>query len=140
MSESYKRFMNDIRKKLTITLYPSTEQYQAARAEYEALTGTDNTYDHLDIWERIVKAYNKTWEYSNMSLHTGQEIAENIRIAHPDQCVNLHTDDKCFIGNTTWNDQMKMFWEYETYSIVGTVLAKKRKAEAEAAGLIASWE
>ena len=140
MSKSYQKFMNDIRKVLTITLSPSTPEAQAARAEYEALTGTDNTYEHNEIWERIYNSYSKTWVYSDMSLRTGQEIAENIRIAHPDQCVSLHTDDKCFIGNTTWNDQMKMFWEYETYSVTGTALAKKRKAEADALGLIAAWD
>lgn len=140
MSTSYQKFKSDIRKVLTITLSPSTADYQTARAEYEALTGTDNTYTHSDIWDRIIKAYDKQWVYNNISLDAGQTIAEPIRLAHPDQCVSLHTDDKCFIGNTTWNDQMKMFWEYETYTPEGAALAAARKAVCDAEGKIAAWE
>ena len=140
MSTSYQKFKSDIRKTLTITLSPSTADYQAARAEYEALTGTDNTYTHADIWERIINTYDKKWVYNNMSLNDAQTIAEPIRIACPDQCVSIHTDDKCFIGNTTWNDQMEMFFEYETYTEQGAALAKARQEEAARLGIKAAWE
>lgn len=119
---------------------PSRTEAQTARAEYEALTGTDNTYEHREIWDRIYEAYSKTWVYENMSLKQVQAIAEPLRIANPDQCVSIHTDDKCFIGNTTWNDQMKMFWEYETYTPEGAAIAAARKAECDALGKVAAWE
>ena len=140
MSKSYQKFQNDIRKKLTVTMSPSTPEAQAARAEYEALTGTDNTYTHSDIWDRIYSSYSKTWVYYSMSLKQVQAIAEPLRIANPDQCVSIHTDDKCFIGNTTWNDQMKMFWEYETYTPEGAAIAKARKEVCDAEGKIAAWD
>jgi len=140
MSKSYQKFQNDIRKTLTVTMSPSTPEAQAARAEYEALTGTDNTYTHSDIWDRIYSSYQKQWVYENMSLKQVQAIAEPLRIANPDQCVSIHTDDKCFIGNTTWNDQMKMFWEYETYTPQGAAIAKARKTVCDAEGKIAAWD
>jgi hypothetical protein len=140
MSKSYQKFMNTIRKSLTVTLSLSTAAAQQARAEYEALTGTDNTYEHSDIWDKIYRSYSQKFEYANMSLNQIQTLVEPLRIAHPDQCVSISTDDKCFIGNTTWNDQMKMFWEYETYTPQGAALAAARKTEAEAAGLRAAWE
>jgi hypothetical protein len=58
----------------------------------------------------------------------------------PGQHVNIYGDDNSFIGNVTWNDQMKMFWEYPTYTDLGNKLREARMAEAKQLNLIASFE
>ena len=139
-SQEYQNWMNTIQESVTISLSPSTEKWQLARAEYEALTGTDDMYEHIDIWKGIIGKYYTEQVHKGISLKRAQEIAEPIRIAHPDECVSIYSSDKSFIGNTSWNDQMKMFWEYETYTPEGAALAAARKAEAEKLGLKAAWE
>lgn len=135
----YLKWMNKEQEAVTIQLSPSTEQYQLIRGEYEALTGTDNMYEHREIWDKICKTYWKTWEHKGISLKQAQAIAEPIRIAHPDQNVNI-VAGKSFIGNTSWNDQLKMFFEYETYTEEGAAIMKARQEEAARLGIKAAWE
>lgn len=136
----YTKWMNTMQSKVIISLAPSTIEFQAARAEYEALTGTDNPYNNKELFDSIMERYYKKQIHENISLHQAQVIAEPIRIANPDQCVSLYTDGNSFIGNTSWADQMKHFFEYETFTPEGTALAKARQAEAKQLGIIASWE
>jgi len=139
----YKQWMNKVQKSVTITLCPTTAEYLAARAEYEALTGTDNTYEHPEVFQKIIEPYYKNQVHENISLNQAQILAEPIRIANPDDNVNITSGEgekMSFIGNTSWADQMSMFWEYETYTPEGAKLAAARKAECDALGKVASWE
>ena len=123
MSNSeYMKWMNTVQSVVRVRLSPSHEEYANARAEYEALTGTADTYEHNDIWNNIIDKYGKLWVLENISLLDAQKFAEPIRIANPNECVSLYTDDKSFIGNTSWADQMKHFfisWG-STYPLTGS--------------------
>jgi len=77
---------------------------------------------------------------NNVSLNEAQEFAEPIRIMYPERCVTLYTRNGSVIGNTSWNDQMEMFWEYPVFTAVGETLKQERVAEAKSKNLIASWE
>lgn len=127
-------------KHVKIVLSPSTEEYKSARFQYEQQTGTDNTYAKPDVWDSLIAKFAKTLIVENISLTEAQTIAEPIRIMFPDQHVNIYGDDNSYIGNVTWNDQMKMFWEYPTYTDLGNKLKENRIVEAKQLNLIASWE
>lgn len=127
-------------KQVKIVLSPSTEEWKSIRFQYEQLTGTTNTYDKPEVWNELVEKFTKTLIVENISLKEAEVIAEPIRIMFPAQHVNIYGDDNSFIGNVTWNDQMKMFWEYPTYTDLGNKLKEARMAEAKGLGLIASWE
>ena len=135
----YLQWMNKVQETVIIQLSPTTEQYQLALAEYEALTGTDNPYEHRTIYNDIVRTYWTEWVHNGISLKQAQAIAEPIRIAHPDQNVNICAG-KSFIGNTSWNDQLKMFFEYETYTEEGAAIMFARQKEAAQLGIKAAWE
>jgi len=137
---SYTEFMNRKIETIKLTLSPSEEVYDKIRKTYFEKTGSDNYYDHREIWDSIYKEHQFSLELKNSSFKEAQVFAEPIRISHPDQCVSLYGSDNSFIGNTSWADQLKMFFEYETYTEVGKSIMEKRKAEAEAAGEVASWE
>ena len=132
-------FMTRKFPKITVCLNPSMLTYAEIRREYLARTGTENTYEHGDVWRELVKRRSVTLELEDVSFHEAQAFAEPLRIAHPDQHVNIYDGKDSFIGNTTWNDQMKMFWEYEVFTEYGNHLRNNRIAEAKALGLIASW-
>jgi hypothetical protein len=140
MNNSYQKWINTVQKSVTISLSPSAADYKLAIAEYQALTGTENTYEQRDLFDSIVVKYYVKRVHTNISMRRAQEIAEPIRIAHPEQCVSLYAGTTSFVGNTTWNDQMSMFWEYETYTPEGATLAAARKTECDALGKIAAWE
>jgi hypothetical protein len=133
--------MNSIQKQVRISLSPSQEQYAQIRAEYLVKTGSDNYYDFPDIFDQMVKDVRQEWTLENVTFTQAQAFAEPIRIANPDQCVTLYNDKNgSFIGNTTWNDQIKMFWEYPVYTEQGAEIMLMRQTEAADQGLIASWE
>ena len=133
--------MKSIQKQVRVVLSPSKEQYVDIRAEYFSQTGSDNYYDNPELFDEIARSRQKTYILHNVSLTAAQAYAEPIRIANPDQCVSLYVDaNGSFIGNTSWNDQVKMFWEYPVYSIEGAEIMLARQQEAEEQGLIASWE
>jgi hypothetical protein len=133
--------MNSIQKQVRISLSPSQEQYAQIRAEYLVKTGSDNYYDFPDIFDQMVKDVRQEWTLENVTFNAAQAFAEPIRIANPDQCVTLYNDKTgSFIGNTTWNDQIKMFWEYPVYTELGAEIMLMRQTEAADQGLIAAWE
>jgi hypothetical protein len=122
-----------------IVLTPSPEDYKLIRSNYE-LTGTDNTYEYPWVWNTLVKSYTKTLVLENISMKEAEAIAEPIRMMHPDQHVNLYGSDDSFIGNTTWNDQWKMFWGYPTYTPAGKAIMAKRLREQAEKSILPSWE
>lgn len=133
--------MNSIQKQVRISLSPSQEQYVQIRAEYLKKTGSDNYYDFPDIFDQMVEDVRQEWTLENVTFNQAQAFAEPIRIANPDQCVSLYNDKTgSFIGNTTWNDQIKMFWEYPVYTEQGAEIMLMRQTEAADQGLIAAWE
>jgi hypothetical protein len=133
--------MNSIEKQVRISLSPSQSEYAQIRAEYFARTGSDNYYDDPDFFDGLVKMHRKEWTLENVTFNQAQAFAEPIRIANPDQCVSLYNDETgSFIGNTSWNDQIEMFWEYPVYTELGAEIMLMRQAEAADQGLIASWE
>jgi len=133
--------MNSIQKQVRISLSPSQEQYAQIRAEYLVKTGSDNYYDFPDIFDQMVQDVRQEWTLENVTFTQAQAFAEPIRIANPNQCVTLYNDKNgSFIGNTTWNDQIKMFWEYPVYTEQGAEIMLMRQTEAADQGLIAAWE
>lgn len=134
--------MKPFTKKLSevkIVLSPSSADYKLMRGNYE-LSGSDNVYEYPEVWASLVESYNKTLIVENVSIREAEAIAEPIRIMFPDQHVNIYGNDNSFIGNVTWNDQLKMFWEYPTYTEIGKAIMAKRKEEQDALGIQSSWE
>jgi len=136
----YTKWMNETQKEVTIAISPSALECQFINAEYERLTGSTNYYDFPEKHDEIRNRYRKVITLSDVSLNEAQAFAEPIRIAHPEQCVSLYTGQNSFIGNTSWNDQLEMFFEYPTYTEIGKQIMEKRKTEANAMGVQASWE
>ena len=133
--------MNSIQKQVKVVLSPSSEQYTQIRAEYFLQTGSDNYYDNPNLFDEIIKTKQSIWILENVTFTQAQSFAEPIRIANPDQCVSLYNDERgSFIGNTSWNDQIKMFWEYPVYTEIGAEIMLARQQEAEEAGLLVAWE
>ena len=140
MSKEYTKWMNEKQTEVKISISPSPFECRAINDEYKRLTGSDNYYDDRDLHDFLYNKYRKEIILENISLKEAQAFSEPIRIANPDQCVSLYTGQNSFIGNTTWNDQLKMFFEYETYTEIGKHIMSKRKKEANAMGIQASWE
>lgn len=136
----YNKWMNQKFSRVQISVSPSQAEYDAINREYLETTGSDNYYDFPEKHDEIRKRYNRIVVLNNVSLTEAQAFAEPIRIANPDQCVNISTEGNSFIGNTSWNDQLEMFFEYPTYTEIGKQIMAKRKAEANAMGINASWE
>lgn len=133
--------MNTIQKQVRVVLSPSHLQYVQIRAKYFATTGSDSIYENRELWDSLVKASQTEWEFNDITFTQAQSFAEPIRIAHPDQCVSLYNEDNgSFIGNTSWNDQVKMFWEYPVYTEEGAAIMSMRQLEASEKNLIAAWE
>lgn len=133
--------MKSIQTQVRIVLSPSKEQYTQIRIEYAAQTGLDNPYEYPELWDKLCKAAQTEWILENVTFDEAQAFAEPFRIANPGQHVSLYNDDtSSFIGNTTWNDQMNLFWEYPVYTIEGEKIKQGRLEEAREMGLIASWE
>ena len=136
----YKKWMNQKCTEVRITISPSPLEYASIMKEYSLLTGSTDYYDNPDLYNEISNRARKEIILENVSLNEAQAFAEPIRIAFPDQCVSLHAGENSFVGNTSWNDQLKMFFEYETFTKIGKSIMKKRKEEANALGIQASWE
>ena len=109
-------------------------------ADIIAKNGGDSFSNRDEIDERY-KEVQRTLVFTDLSFLEVQAEIEHIRIANPDEGTSIHTEDNnSFIGNTTWSDQMEMFWEYPTYTPQGAKIAAERKAEQDAKGILASWE
>lgn len=133
-------FMEKKMQELTVALTPSPLEYAEIRREYIARTGTDNTYVHEEVWKELIRRRTEKHILKNVTFDEAQAFAEPLRIAHPDQHVNIYDDRGNFIGNTTWNDQIKMFWDYPVFTPEGEILVNKRREEAALIGITASWE
>lgn len=132
MNNEYNNWMNSIQSEVLIKLSPSEAKVR------EIMSKVDPKSDY-ELWRSMIDAAYTVYPYKNISLLEAQKIAEPIRIANPSQHVSIYAG-KSFIGNTTWNDQMKMFWEYPTFTEEGAKLAGERKAECDLLGKVASWE
>ena len=139
MNNDYQAWMTKKFKTATVIISPSNLEWKTIREEYENRTGSTNPYDFPEIHEEIRGKYRHEIILKNVSLTEAQEFAEPIRIANPEQCVSISAE-KSYIGNTSWNDQMKMFWEYPVYTKIGEQLKQARVSEAKEKNLIASWE
>jgi len=123
-----------------IVLSPSPAQYQDARYRYSEITGTDDTYENPNIWDSLIETRTTTLVLENVSIKEAEAVAEPIRMMFPDQNVNIISANGDFVGNVTWNDQLKMFWGYPTYTEIGKSIMAKRTEEQAALGIQASWE
>jgi hypothetical protein len=136
----HNEFMAKKMQKLFVSITPSHSTYAEIRREYIARTGTDNTYEHEIVWKELVKRHTVILTLEDTNFHEAQVFAEPLRIKFPDQHVNIYDEDYGnFIGNTTWNDQIKMFWEYPVFTEEGQRIAEARIAEASHLGIAASW-
>jgi hypothetical protein len=124
---------------ICVFLSPSKEDYQKISAEFKAATGSDNPYDNKDLHDEIYRKYMRKDVLNNCTLYDAQVYAEPIRIQHPDRNVSI-TANKAYIGNTTWEDQMQMFFEYEVYTPEGKKLQEEARIRAKAENRVASFE
>lgn len=132
-------FMNRREEKITLTISADSLQQKAIYDEFQDRTGTDNPYDNIELYRELTTKHTTNIDLWGMTWQQAQAFAEPLRIAHPDQCISLSSGNS-FIGNTTWNDQMKMFWEYSVYTPYGEKLKAERLRLAEQLGQTASWE
>ena len=123
-----------------IVLSPSSAQYQDARTRYSEITNVHEISENPNVWDSLIEARTATLVLENISIREAEAIAEPIRIMFPDQHVNIYGNDNSFIGNVTWNDQLKMFWGYPTYTEVGKAIMEKRTNEMAVNGIHPSWE
>jgi len=124
-----------------ITMSPSAEDRKKIMSEYMAETGTDNSYEYNDVYERIYRKYVYKETLNNVTLHEAQVYAEPLRIKNPDLNVNVTVEGgSSFICNTTLNDQMQMFFEYETYTDEGKRLQEIARKKAASENRRASYE
>jgi isocitrate lyase len=134
--------MNKKHSEVKITVSPSSIERKLIRDEYQSKTGSDNFIrKNREVYDEIYNRFLKEISLEDVSLNEAQAFAESIRIAYPDQCISLaygKLPNSGFIGNTTWNDQLRMFFEYETYTPIGKRIMEKRKAEANAQGIEAA--
>jgi len=137
---NYKQWMNQKQSEVKITISPSDLEYSEIIKEYTLLTGSTNYYDNRDLYNQITNNIRKVIILENVSLNEAQTFAEPLRITFPNQCVSLYAGENSFVGNTTWNDQLKMFFEYPTFTEIGKSIMAIRKEEANAMGIEASWE
>ena len=123
-----------------IVLSPSRKEYEDARFRYEEITGTNDTYENPNIWNSLVEDRTTTLVLENVSIEEAEVVAEPIRMMFPEQNVNIISANGDFVGNVTWNDQLKMFWGYPTYTEIGKALMAKRTEEQAEKGIQPSWE
>ena len=123
-----------------IVLSPSSAQYQDARFRYSEITGTNDTYENPNIWNSLVEDRTTTLVLENVSIEEAEVVAEPIRMMFPEQNVNIISANGDFVGNVTWNDQLKMFWGYPTYTEIGKAIMAKRTEEQAEKGIQPSWE
>jgi hypothetical protein len=109
-----------------ISLSPSTDQLTAIREQLVEQFGTDVNQFSDEYSTAFDAAYRAacTDVLVRCTEHDAQVIAEPIRMQFPDRHVNLYwtpegTEYNNYIGNTTWNDQMKMYPEYAVYTHAG---------------------
>lgn len=132
MSTNQDKWMHEKQEAVRVRLSPSPRDYAKISAQFDY-------YKHSDAYKEEENKCATTWSLTDVSLHEAQTYAEPLRIAHPDQCVSLYAGDS-FIGNTSWTDQMEMFWEYPVYTEAGRMAQTMRRRVASEKGLCASYE
>lgn len=140
--KTYQETLNEKRDEVIIVISPSKEDYVNINKDYqkEIESISDNLLDDREVYDQIRKRYLKEIRLREISLREAQEFAEPLRISFPDQCVSLYSGKNTCIGNTSWNDQVKMFFQYPTYTELGKRIIDKRKEEAKEQGILASYE
>lgn len=133
-------FMNRVEPEIHIIIGPDSLAQKAAAQEYLETTGTDNPFEHRDLHDEIWSKYQTRITLRDISWNEANAFAEPLRIAHPDQNVSLYTKGGSWIGHTTWNDQMTMFFGYPVYTSYGEKLKAEANAHAEANGIPMAWE
>jgi hypothetical protein len=109
-----------------LTLSPSADQWTAIREQLTQQFGADaNVFsDEYRAAERALYDAASTTVIVTGTEYDAQVVAEPIRMQFPDRHVNIYwtpagTEYNNYIGNTTWNDQMKMYPEYAVYTHAG---------------------
>ena len=138
-SNSHDAWMNQKESEILLVVGPDKSGIQRALDMYFVLTGTDNTYENRDAWDLLYRQECHVIQLKDVSWLEAQQFAEPIRILHPEQCVTLSSGSS-FIGNTSWKDQMEMFFGYPVYTPYGEKLKAERNQFAEANGIPMAWE
>ena len=136
---SKNHWINKKREKVIILISLSTLEHAEVSKEFKYLTGSDNPYENIDQWNIIKSRHQRKIELENVSLLEAEKFAEPIRIVNPDECISIISGDG-YIGNVSWNDQVRIFFEYPTYTKIGKSIIDKRKEEAKRLGIQASFE
>jgi len=110
---------NTVQPSIQVKGYPTPEQYNVLRAQYAEKFGTDNTYDHRDVWDAMVDNASFKKTYHNMSAAQVSAFIEPMCIANPEVNYNLTWEPGSCICNVTWNCQMQYYPEYEVYTAEG---------------------
>jgi len=141
MDNSHDNFMNTREEKIILSIGLDEYRRREVEDEYLDRSGSDNPYHDYDLYRKIEAAHRTEIVLRGMTWHEAQVFAEPIRIAHPDQNITLYNPDySSFIGNTTWNDQMKMFFGYPVFTPYGEKLKAEANLHAEINGIAMAWE
>jgi hypothetical protein len=141
-TNTHDEFMDRREEEIKLVLSLSPAERLLADRDYLKQTGNDPVWSYFndrETYNEIEKKYRTEVVLRDTTWREAQVFAEPIRIAHPDRNVTLYGGGS-FIGNTTWNDQMKMFFGYEVYTPYGEKLKQEANEYAEAEGIPMAWE
>lgn len=130
---------NPIKKEIRVFISASKEEMSVIKDQYETITGTTDPFADRTLFDKLHSNVTHRFNLNDMTLDEANEKVELLRILMPDRNISLYSDDGDFIGHTTWNDQMEMFFEYKTYTPLGSMIAKARQIVAKEQGILASY-
>ena len=114
--------MNKVHAEVTISLGTTNAVSDAVLVEAKR-TDPENYYD---VWRETTNGMGERFKLTNVTMGYALKVAEGIRIANPDNCVNVKTGPNGdFVCHVTWNCQVANYPEYDIYTDEG--LACKRK-------------
>lgn len=128
----------EVKNEIKVCISPNKEEMAMIRSQFEAATGSTDYYEDRSLFDALYRIKSHRFNLNDMTMDEANEKVELLRILLPEQNVTLYANDGDFIGHTTWNDQMKMFFEYPTYTPLGTMIAKARQIVAKKEGVLAS--
>ncbi len=138
-------FLDKIRKEVIIDYSPqlSKDIYDAIRTKAEEIAGeAGEERGTFEIISDLHRELHVNVKLTNSSFRQALTIAEPWRMDNPRAFANIQDpNENSWIGNVTWEDQMEMFWGYETYTEAGHAASFARNEEAKAKGINGpSWE
>ena len=83
MSEGFKKHRQKVQDWVSIYLTPGPDEYKSIYAKLKEITGSDNRWEHSDVYHELFKQHCESIAYTNMTLDEAETLAEPLRIAYP---------------------------------------------------------